>query len=307
MNIEHLKTFLEVARTGSFHRSAERLHVSQSTVSARIRTLEEQTGQVLFQRLKNGAVLTGPGRRMAPYADTAVRAWERGRQYLSLVESQRIECALGIQSVLAEWLATEWIGWVNERHPEIALRVEAGDSESLMRRLDDAFIDIAVAFRPRTKPGFKIETLYTDKLILVSSDERPLDKSWRDDYVFVDWGESFRAAYADAFPERGMPSIRTPLPGVALNHILLQGGAAYLSRSIADPWIEEGRLHEVRDAPFFPIPAFVVFPAEPVDLEMQSHRPKRTDAYRPPSPVGTGRVLLRTEPPSEPLRAHSAR
>ena len=270
MNIEHLKTFLDVARTGSFHRSAERLHVSQSTVSARIRTLEEQTGQVLFQRLKNGAVLTGPGRRMAPYADTAVRAWERGRQYLSLVESQRIECALGIQSVLAEWLATEWIGWVNERHPEIALRVEAGDSDALMRGLDDAFVDIAVAFRPRTQPGLRIETLYTDNLILVSSIDRSLDSNWRDDYVFVDWGESFRAAYADTFPDNGMPSIRTPLPGVALNHILLQGGSAYLTQSIADPWIAEGRLHEVRDAPFFPIPAFVVYPAEPVDREMQS-------------------------------------
>ena len=270
MNIEHLRTFLDVARTGSFHRSAERLHVSQSTVSARIRTLEEQTGQVLFQRLKNGAVLTGPGQRMAPYADTAVRAWERGRQYLSLVESQRIECALGIQSVLAEWLATEWIGWVNERHPEIALRVEAGDSELLMHRLDTALVDIAVAFRPRTKPGFKIETLYTDTLILVSSDQRSLDKSWRDDYVFVDWGDSFRSAYADTFPDHSMPSIRTPLPGVALNLILLQGGAAYLTRSLADPWIEEGRLHEVPDAPFFPISAYVVYPAEPLDEEMQS-------------------------------------
>ncbi len=270
LNIEHLKTFLDVARTGSFHRSAARLHVSQSTVSARIRTLEEQTGQILFQRLKNGAVLTGPGRRMAPYADTAVRAWERGRQYLSLVEPQRIECALGIQSVLAEWLATEWIGWVNERHPEIALRVEAGSSASLMHRLDNALIDIAVAFRPRTKPGFKIETLYTDKLVLVASDERPFDEGWSEDYVFVDWGESFRAAYSDAFPEQAMPSIRTPLPGVALNHILLQGGAAYLTRSLADPWIEEGRLHEVRDAPFFPMPAFVVYPAEPIDREMQS-------------------------------------
>ena len=83
--------------------------------------------------------------------------------------------------MLAEWLATGWIGWVNERHPEIALRVEAGDSETLMRWLDDALIDIAVAFLPRTKAGLKIETLYTDNLVLVSSEERSLDGSWRDD------------------------------------------------------------------------------------------------------------------------------
>lgn len=270
MNLDHLKTFLDVARTGSFHRSARRLHVSQSTVSARIRTLEAQTGQVLFQRLKTGAVLTGAGRRMAPHADTAVRAWERGRQHLSLDETQRVECALGIQSVLAEWLATEWIGRVHELHPEIALRVEAGDSDALMGWLDEMLIDLAVAFLPRTRPGLKIETLYTDNLILVSSRPRTLKTSWQDDYVFVDWGESFRAAYADAFPEQGMPSIRTPLPGAALNHILLQGGSAYLTHSLAEPWIAEGRLHEVRGAPYFPIPAFVVYPAEPADEEMQS-------------------------------------
>ena len=207
MNIEHLKTFLDVARTGSFHRSAERLHVSQSTVSARIRTLEEQTGQILFQRLKNGAVLTGPGRRMAPYADTAVRAWERGRQYLSLVEPQRIECALGIQSVLAEWLATEWIGWVNERHPEIALRVEAGESEPLMRRLDDALIDIAVAFRPRTKPGLRIETLYTDRLILVSSEPRSLHKRWGFYFNFINM-RALQLTYCNVMVNRPVVSHR---------------------------------------------------------------------------------------------------
>lgn len=270
MNIEHLRTFLDVARTGSFHRSAKRLEVSQSTVSARIRTLEEQIGQTLFQRLKNGAILTGAGRRMAPYADTAVRAWERGRQYLSLAEAQRIECALGIQFVLAEWLATDWIGHVNERHPEIALRVEPGESEQLMNRLDHALIDLAVVFLPRTQPGLRIETLYTDNLILVSNEPRAINDNWRDNYIFVDWGESFRTAYADTFPGDEMPPIQTPLPGVALNHILLQGGAAYLTQSIADPWLTEGRLHEVRGAPFFPLPVFVVYPMEPVDEEMQT-------------------------------------
>ena len=193
-----------------------RLHVSQSTVSARIRTLEEQTGQVLFQRLKNGAVLTGPRTAHGPlrgYRGPRVGA----RAAIPLARGNRSASSArwGSSPFSPSGSPTEWIGWVNERHPEIALRVEAGDSESLMRRLDDALIDIAVAFRPRTKPGFKIETLYTDKLILVSSDKRGLDKSWPDDYVFVDWGESFRAAYADAFPERSMPSIRTPLPGVA--------------------------------------------------------------------------------------------
>ncbi|MDP6812779.1 MAG: LysR family transcriptional regulator, partial [Alphaproteobacteria bacterium] len=55
MNIEHLRTFLDVAQTGSFHRSARRLNVSQSTVSARIKALEDSLDRVLFNRTKTGA------------------------------------------------------------------------------------------------------------------------------------------------------------------------------------------------------------------------------------------------------------
>ena len=58
MNIEHARTFLAVADTGSFVSAAERLHVTQSTVSARIRALEDLLGRPLFTRNKAGAVLT---------------------------------------------------------------------------------------------------------------------------------------------------------------------------------------------------------------------------------------------------------
>ena len=80
MKIEHLKTFLEIAGTGNFIRAAERLNVTQSTVSARIKSLEEQLGQSLFLRSHTGAELTAAGRQLQRYAMTMVRAWEQARQ-----------------------------------------------------------------------------------------------------------------------------------------------------------------------------------------------------------------------------------
>ena len=85
MNIEHLRTFLDVAQTGSFHRSAERLSVSQSTVSARIKGLEERLDRVLFNRSKSGVTVTGAGQRLLRHADIAV-AWR------SVVFSRRRIC-----------------------------------------------------------------------------------------------------------------------------------------------------------------------------------------------------------------------
>jgi len=61
MDIQLARTFLAVAATGSFIGAAERLHITQSTVSARIKTLEQQLGTSLFRRGRGGAELTAPG------------------------------------------------------------------------------------------------------------------------------------------------------------------------------------------------------------------------------------------------------
>ena len=58
MDIELARTFLEIVSTGSFVRASERLNVGQTTVSARIRLLEQQLGRPLFVRNKGGATLT---------------------------------------------------------------------------------------------------------------------------------------------------------------------------------------------------------------------------------------------------------
>ena len=60
MDIELARTFVEIVSTGSFIKAADRLHVAQTTVSARVRFLEEQLGRPLFVRNKAGASLTPP-------------------------------------------------------------------------------------------------------------------------------------------------------------------------------------------------------------------------------------------------------
>ena len=61
MDIELARTFIEIVSTGSFIKAADRLHVAQTTVSARVRLLEQQLGRPLFVRNKGGASLTPAG------------------------------------------------------------------------------------------------------------------------------------------------------------------------------------------------------------------------------------------------------
>jgi DNA-binding transcriptional LysR family regulator len=62
MDIELARTFLAVVETGSFFNAAGKVNVTQSTVSMRIRTLEQQLGQPVFERSKTGATMTAAGR-----------------------------------------------------------------------------------------------------------------------------------------------------------------------------------------------------------------------------------------------------
>ena len=61
MNIDLARTFLEIAETGNFNKAAERLDVTQSTVSMRIKALEDEIGRPLFTRSKTGTELTPAG------------------------------------------------------------------------------------------------------------------------------------------------------------------------------------------------------------------------------------------------------
>ena len=73
MDIEQARTFLAITAHGSFLEAAKQLHLTQSTVSARIQRLEEELGARLFIRNRSGASLTSAGRRFLEHAKRLVR------------------------------------------------------------------------------------------------------------------------------------------------------------------------------------------------------------------------------------------
>ena len=84
MNLSTLQTFLAIVETGSLVRASERIHVTQSTVTTRLKALEEELGQTLFHRQKSGARLTAAGARFKRYAEAMTDLWRQARQETSL-------------------------------------------------------------------------------------------------------------------------------------------------------------------------------------------------------------------------------
>jgi len=268
MNIEHMRAFLEVAATGSFQMAAERLFITQSTVSARIKALEDRLNRELFIRNRKGATLTSPGHHFHRHALTAVQAWERARQEIALPDDLTAIFSLGLQ--LNHWdpIAPDWMQAMQATDPNVATRIVADYSESLMRQIREGLLDLAVLYAPQQRPRLRIETLVEEDLILVSTDPRHLQVGRVPGYVFVDWGDDFRTQHSLAFPEASVPKLSVGLGDVGLNHILAHGGSGYFLARNVEPLITDGRLYRVDDAPVFQRPLYIAYLTEAANPEL---------------------------------------
>lgn len=257
MDIALARTFLEVAASGSFIAAAERLHLTQTAVSARIRALEEQLGRRLFVRNKAGARLTPAGERFTRHASTLVQVWERARHQVALPPGRRDGVSVGGELSLWHPLLADWLVWMHRECPEIALRAEVDAPARLLDRVQEGSLDLAVLYNPPQRQDLVAELLVEEKLVLVTSD--PGGALLPEHYVHVDWGSAFAANHQAAFPELVSPPVAISLGPLALTYLLSVGGCGYFRLGTAQPFLADGRLARVPGAPEFSHSAYTVY------------------------------------------------
>jgi len=264
MDITLARTFLEIVSSRSFAQAAERLHVTQTAVSARVRTLEEQLGRQLFVRNKAGASLTPAGEQFVRHALTLVQVWERAQRQLAVPTGRRAVVTVGCEIALWDPLLRDWLLWMRKGAPDLALHAEVGLAEELLERVANGTMDIAIAYAPRQRPGLRIELLIEEKLVLVTTSPG-LKVPEAPSYVYVDWGSEFAMQHSLAFPELTSAPVSANLGPLGLGYLLAAGGAGYFRQNIAQPYLEQGRLFRVPGAPEFMYPAYAVY-AENADM-----------------------------------------
>jgi DNA-binding transcriptional LysR family regulator len=259
MDINLARTFLEIVATGNFLRAAERLHITQTAVSARVRLLESQLGRTLFVRNRSGASMTPAGEQFLRYAQTLVQVWERARHQVAVPPGRRALVTVGGELSLWDPLLLDWLLWMRHAAPQLALRAEVGLPESLVNQVAQGTLDIAIVYAPQQKPGLKIELLIEEKLVLVTTSRRGPEHRLAD-YVFVDWGREFTAQHNVAFPELANAGTFVGLGPLGLRYILEAGGSGYFRLNTVQPYLKEGRLRLVKGAAAIAYPAYAVYP-----------------------------------------------
>jgi DNA-binding transcriptional LysR family regulator len=262
MDLDLVRTFIEIVESGSFVKAAERLNLTQSTVSSRIKELELQLGREVFVRAKTGATLTGAGLRFQPHARSMLRAWQEARSDVGLPERFRAVLSLGAQYSLWDHLLLDWLIEARRAMPDIAFRGDVETSEALIRRLYEGTLDIGIMYAPQFRAGLAMRHLLSDELVLVAGGpEEEAAGPGSAGYVFVDWGPEFRLGHDEAFPRRDAPALAFGLGALALRYIRTVGGSGYFPIRSVQALIERGQLRLMAGAPRFQRPAYAVYRA----------------------------------------------
>jgi len=261
MDIDQARTFLAVVAHGSFVAAGEQLHVTQTAVSARIRSLEDQLGMRLFVRDRTGARLTSAGDRFVRYATALVTVWEDARQQVTLPAGRADVIRIGGEPSLWNPLLADWLLWMHRHCPDVAVRVEVEIAGRLVERLQDGTLDIAIVYGPPQRHGLIVELLAEEKLVMVTTNA---DGRWdADTYVHVDWGSAFTSSSRAAFPDLGSPAVSTSLGPLALMHLMAVGGSGYFRSGAVAGLVAEGRVVKVPGAPEFSHSVYAVYPSRP--------------------------------------------
>ena len=261
MDTDLARTFLAVVEAGSFVEAAKRVFVTQSTVSMRIKTLEEQLGKPVFERSKAGATLTPAGRQFQKHASAMVRIWQQARLEVALPHGYETALTIGGQYSLWDGFLLNWLSQMRTSAPSIAIRTQVSPPDALMQGLINGNLDFAVMYAPHNRPGFDVELLFEEELLLVSSEARPRRKPGKS-YIYIDWGAEFRADHSLNFPNLSTPGLIMELGSLGLQYLLTNQAAGYIPRRLAAPHLETGALKLVPRAPVFHYPAYVIHPLD---------------------------------------------
>ncbi|WP_024355504.1 LysR family transcriptional regulator [Leucobacter chironomi] len=178
MNLEQLRGFAEVARTGHFTRAAEHLHLAQPSLSRQIASLEGELGVELFHRVRGNVTLTAAGERLLPFARRMLADAETARgEMAELAGLSRGRIRLGATPTLCTSLVADVLAEFRGRHPGIDIEILERGSRSLIAALMEGGLDLALIVTSVSSGAARAvlerEPILSERLVAVSAAEEP--------------------------------------------------------------------------------------------------------------------------------------
>ncbi len=205
MDFKQIEAFVYVAKYKSFSRAAEKLLLSQPTISTHISTLEEQLGVKLFDRLSKEVILTEAGQVFYPYA---VDILDLIKEFLNEISGH---LHIGYSTVPAEFILPEVIRKFKEEYPKTFFTLDINGTQNVVQRLSDGILDLAIVARKIPKKDLEYKVLLRDKIVLIVHKNHKfydrasvfLEEILQESFIIREMGSGTRAAVEHAFKQKG--------------------------------------------------------------------------------------------------------
>ena len=254
MTIRQLEVFLAIAHAQSFSRAAERIHLSQPTLSEHMRELEDELGVPLFIRHSRSVSLTEPGRVFEDYATRVVATLAAGRHAIAELDGlKRGSLVVGASTTPGTYVLPARIAKFREQYPGITVALRIANSRTVQERVRDGEVDLAVIGGHVLGPSERcIAAGILDELQLIVPPDYPIKdgvlspaRLARERLLIREEGSATRQATERALREAGV----TLRPAMELDHtetikraVMAGLGVAFVSRYAVEDEVRSGRL-----------------------------------------------------------------
>lgn len=175
MEIRQLKTFLMVAKLGSFSKAADILGYAQSTITMQIKSLEEDLGTTLFERSREKILLTKDGENLYWYAEQILKLTEEAIVTTSCANRPQGTIVIGTPESLCLYCLPEVVKEYRLSYPEVEIKFHFGTCCDLYEMLNKNLIDIAFFLdEPITDENMITHILFDEPVLLLISPNHPL-------------------------------------------------------------------------------------------------------------------------------------
>jgi DNA-binding transcriptional LysR family regulator len=261
--LRQLQTFDVAARTLSFSRTSEAVHLSQPAVSMQMKALEELVGVPLFERIGRRLHLTAAGEELARHAREVLRALELADEALAALRGLRGGRIRVAVTSTAKYFAPKLIASFTQRHPEVELRLLVSNREAVVAALEANEVDLAVMGRPPEGLDTVAAAFADHPLVVIAAPDHPLAGRRtvalaalaRETFLVREPGSGTRAAMERFFAEHGL-EVRVGME-MASNETIKQAvmagmGLSFISRHTVGLELSTGDLALVH-APGLPV------------------------------------------------------
>ncbi|MGH1466518.1 MAG: LysR family transcriptional regulator [Cognatishimia sp.] len=257
MDIKLITTFLDIFESRNFNRTADRLDITQSSVSGRIRALETAVGAQLFERGRAGAAPTAAGIRFEPHARMLLATWDHAcRETGASVNRDRLLRLAGQFSLMRPVLVI-WVTRIRTQEPRAAIDLQADYSLQIIRDLSVGAIDIGVLYSPQYLPDLDIKQVGKEDFVMVSTDGDTLSSVPKERYINTHYTSYFRQRHRELLPEYSDCPLSVSFEGLAVEFLQRTGGSTFVPmRAFDDLKATIDGLRIVKDAPMIQHPIY---------------------------------------------------